>query len=287
VRRSGLLAACALLLATNLVVLLGVGYNRSGEPEARLVLTERELRPGYVEKENTGLWLRLEATDVEPWKVSGPGWFDQKKLEGLGFDCSVPVEKESAELFYEKALPRHVFAVLELDGDAWRTYIAAREQDLLHPPPGRQESRSFEERQKSLEAERVGHSRLFVIDVGRDREELRRRYADREHFIVSGAVARLSLQRSWDDKTKTWKDARLEGYVSEILPSEIHVPLGMRKVLDDLRAQAKPDGSAGWLDYSGYMTWLQGPPRYQVTLRYGRRLEPWIESIEALSATAR
>ena len=36
-RRLGPLIACALLLLTNTVVLVGVAYNRRGEPEARLV----------------------------------------------------------------------------------------------------------------------------------------------------------------------------------------------------------------------------------------------------------
>jgi len=283
VRRSGPFVACALLLLTNVVVLLGVAYNRRGEPEARLVLTERELRPGYVEKENTELWLHLEATDVQPWGAEGPRWFDQKKLEEIGFDCSVPPADKSAEIVYEKALPRRVFAVLEFEGDAWKSYIARREQELLHPPPKSQSSRSLEDRQKELEAERRGHSRLFVVDVGRDREALRRRHADRSRYLVTAAVVRLNLRRSWDDETKAWKDVAPEGFVSEILPSQIHVPLGTRKVIDDLRAKSAPDAQSTWV--IGYSGIIEGPPRYEVTLRYGGRLEPWIEEIRALPAS--
>src|SRR2546426_3273241 len=97
-------------------------------------------------------------------------------------------------------------------------------------------------RQKQLEAERTGHSRLFVVDVGLDPVALRGRYPDRSRFVVTGAVARLRLERSWDEDTKKWKDTRLEGSVSEILPSEIHVPLDSRKVLDEVRqAQLKKE----------------------------------------------
>jgi uncharacterized protein DUF4824 len=286
VRRLGLILASALILLTSAVVLLGVASNRRGEPEARLVLTERELRLGYQEKENTGLWLRLEAADREPLSTRGPAWFDKTKLEEVGFDCSVPPTDSSAELFYEKALPRRVYALLELEGEAWKSYIAGREQELLNPPPGSRETRPLEERRKQLEAERAGHSRLFVVDVGRDAGDLRRRHPDRSRFIVTQAVVRLELDRSWDDQTKTWKDGHLEGFVSEILPSEINVPLDRRRVLDDLRARSKPRDAAGEIAYSAYAYYLQGPPRYEVTLSYGRRLEPWIEEVRTLGTPA-
>jgi len=284
VRRLGPLIACALLLLTNAVVLVGVAYNRRGEPEARLVLTERELRLGYEEKENTGLWLRLDASDADRWAATGPGWFDQKKLEEIGFDCAVPPADPSAELFYEKALPRHLYAVLEFDGEAWKSWISRRELELLNPAPGTSVSQTLEQRQKQLESERTGHSRLFVVDVGLDRVALRGRYADRSRYVVTGAVARLQLGRSWDETTKAWKGARLEGSVSEILPSEIHVPLDRRSVLDEVRqAQFKNENPIGWIDYGGYAAYLQGPPRYRVTLSYGRRLEPWIDDVQALA----
>ena len=286
-RRSGLLVACALLVLTNAVVLVGVAYNRRGEPEARLTLTERELRLGYEEKENTGLWLRLDTADVERWSATGPGWFDQKKLEEVGFDCGAPPADPYADLFYEKALPRRMYAVLEFDGEAWKSWIARREQEILNPAPGTYVPQTLEQRQKQLEAERTGHSRLFVVDVGLDPVALRGRYPDRSRYIVTGAVARLQLERSWDESTKTWKDARLEGSVSEILPSEIHVPLDRRSVLDEVRrAQYKKENPIGWIDYGGYAAYLPGPPRYRVILSYGRRLEPWIDDVEALAAPA-
>jgi len=270
---------------TNTVVLLGVASNRRGEPEARLALTERELRLGYQEKENSGLWLRLDTTDVERWSAAGPGWFDRKKLEEIGFDCGVPPADPSAELFYEKALPRRLYAVLEFDGDAWKSWIAGRERDLLNPKPGTSVSQTLEQRRKQLEAERTGHSRLFVVDAGTDPAALRRRYPERSRFAITAAVARLQLERSWDESTKTWKDAHLEGFVSEILPSEIHVPLDSRKVLDDVRqASFKTENPGGWMNYAGYEGYLQGPPRYRVVLSYGRRLEPWIDEVGPLAA---
>ncbi len=285
-RRAGLLLAGALLLVTNAAVLLGVAYNRRGEPESRLVLTERELRIGYEEKENTGLSLRLDTSDVERWAAEGPGWFDQKRLEEIGFDCSVAPADLSATLFYGKALPLRRYAVLEFDGEAWTSWIARREQELLNPPPGIFQGQTLEQRRKLLEAERAGHSRLFVVDVGRDPVELRRRHPDRKRFIVTEAVVRLELEGTWVEGSQTRKDARLEGVVSEILTSEIHVPLARRKVFDEIRAQSRPAGQPGLIDYAGYAGYLQRPPRYEVTLVYGRRLEPWIDDVQPLAPPA-
>ncbi|MFL6653087.1 MAG: DUF4824 family protein, partial [Sulfurifustaceae bacterium] len=46
-RKRTLLAGIALIAATNAVALVGVAYNRSGEPSSVLKLTERELALPY------------------------------------------------------------------------------------------------------------------------------------------------------------------------------------------------------------------------------------------------
>ena len=282
-RRRGLWAAIALLVLSNAVVLVGVARNRRGEPEARVMLTERELRIGADwQQENTGLWLELETGGIG-WRADGPGWFDRRKLQELGFDCGVDPSDKKAELLYAKALPKRRIAVLEYDGDAWKKWIAGREEELLHPKPDVPvTAETMEARRKELESERVGHSRLFVIDVGNDESELRRRYPDRAHHILADALVRLNLQRSWDEKTKTLKEAYLEGYVSEILVSSIHVPLEKRPVLDAIRRQREKPAGVTFQTWYGMYGALTAPPRYEVTLAYGRRLEPWIEEIRKI-----
>jgi len=60
--RAGLAAGAALLLAANAPVLAGVARNRSGPPEARLALSERELWIGTREiGDDTGRSLRQRA----------------------------------------------------------------------------------------------------------------------------------------------------------------------------------------------------------------------------------
>lgn len=284
-RRRGLWAALLLLVLTNLVVLAGVALNRRGEPEARVLLTERELRLGADwQKENTGLWLQLETGGIRSSRSDGPGWFDRRKLEQLGFDCSVDPSSKKAELFYEKALPKRRIAVLEYDGEAWRKWIAEREEELLHPKPDIPlTAETMEARRKQLESERVGHSRLFVIDAGNDAAELRRRYPDRSRVILADARVRLNLQRTWDEKEKTSKKAYLEGYVEEVLVSSIHVALDKRSVLDAIRREGeKPGNVVTFSGTYGEYGYVPAPPRYEIALAYGRRLEPWIEEIRRI-----
>ncbi len=74
---------------------------------------------------------------------------------------------------------------------------------------------------------------------------------------------------------------RLRGYVSNILVSEIHVPLSLRSPLDavigrDARARATSRSGRGG-DPSA-----PRPPRYEATLAFGQRLEPWLTSVRML-----
>ncbi|MDF5995378.1 DUF4824 family protein [Pseudomonas aeruginosa] len=63
-RRNALIAGSLLLLAANLAALGGVAWNRSGEAESKLVLSQRELQRnwsyGFWSEENSGVELRLE-----------------------------------------------------------------------------------------------------------------------------------------------------------------------------------------------------------------------------------
>jgi len=64
-----LISGLGLIALTNAVALVGVTYNRSGEPEAKLSLTQRELRTPYRwygNRENSGLALSLI------WRVLNP-----------------------------------------------------------------------------------------------------------------------------------------------------------------------------------------------------------------------
>jgi len=278
-RTHTLVAGIVLILATNAVALLGVAYNRS-EPESTLRLTERELNLPYnwgFEKENSGIALSLQwrvlARQDEVRFVLGtsytgfgnaPDWLDKAKLAALGFDVSKPEDTPQGRMYYDKMLSKEVLLVLELDGPACRVALARaqqhlqEEQALLKANPGKKE---FEERTKNAkrefyQEERMS-SRLFVVDAGRDAASLRARYADRHRY----AIVRGKIQPQVVDINHK---PELVAYITGLSISEINVPAIYRQIFEPLRKSTLTN-------QYGVAT-----PPFEVSVAFGKRLEPWI-----------
>ena len=114
-RRYGPWLAAALIVLSNLAAWRVAALNRRGEPEAVLVLTERELRVPVRQAENTALTLSLVVDPPRPRSDEAPrepGWFDRAKLEAIGFDCSRPLTSEHAD-YYRTRPPRTTYAALD------------------------------------------------------------------------------------------------------------------------------------------------------------------------------
>lgn len=253
----GLLAGLALIALANAAALAGVAWNRRGEPDATVALTERELKiPLHVvnEEEDTGLDLQLEWNARWTASYRAPEGLPLTTLRELGFRLR-PGRSEP---------PRAAWVVLEMDGEAWRRWVAeerrrVEEKRLAEPesdcPPG-----------ADLEQMLVSGSRLMVLDAGRDREALRRRHPDRSrHLVVPGSVDAREV-----------KPGVFQGVV-DLRVDSIHVPLRLRPVLDKLvtaeRLRQETSGSAA-----------PGPPRFRAVVAFGRRGEPWLVSVEPLAA---
>jgi hypothetical protein len=292
-RKFGILSAIALLVLVNIIVLAGVARNRSGAPDAVVELTERELPLGFyrssADRENTGISLRLDWNQYPVYsKVlhrNNRGlkydWFDQAKLEEVGFVCSVPLTDSKAELYYEKMLPRKAYAVLEYEGLAWDAWREREQQDLseiaARAKRGAATQKDLKEAQKEYERELKTHSRLFAVDAGSDPGKLRQRYPDNKHYLIVPAKVRLSYNRNYNEETKKYDRPTLTGYLSEILVDDIHVPKTMRSVLDALAIKGKSQTES----YYSYDMNKQ-EPRYKVALYYGKRYEPWVAGIEPI-----
>ncbi|MBI5556495.1 MAG: DUF4824 family protein [Deltaproteobacteria bacterium] len=267
-----------ILAATNIVVLSGVAANRSGEPEAQIILTERELRlPYQVHEENSGLALQLA------WRVLGkdeddngypgwmsPVWFSAEKLAELGFTINEYPSANDDTIFSKQPVPKEVFIVLEYDGESYRAAVMraeaarAREEGLYKSNPGEQRLRDdFDSAEKRLERECIAETRLFAIDAGLDLGVLREKYGDQTHYVITKGLVELRYDRGTDKK-------EVHGYISGLSVASIHVPLEHREIFDAMQAKG---GLA--LDESG-------SPRYEVKLAYGNRLEPWIISAKLL-----
>lgn len=275
-KRIGLMAALALIVLVNVIVLAGVRYNRSGSPDAEVTLTERELHLWSHSKENSAMSLKLELhPDYDKWSEASP-WFDRKKLEEIGFDCSVPFDAKDAALHYNKALPRRTFVVLEYEGKAWQAWLAKQDEHLKElereVAQGREGKKPLEAERKRVAWLKESGSRLITIDAGNDAAGLRARYPDGTRYIITPAKVRMRLLPA--NTSNKLEKPILSGYVDDVLTETIHVPRNRQGVL----ASLKPDSQKFY--YGGARE--NFTPRYRVTLKYGRRHEPWITAVTAM-----
>ena len=278
----GWVAAIALVVAVNALVLVRVAANRRGEPDASLTLTERELPIAYVSpnSESSGVSLRFNVEHFVPWSSAGScgdreldplAWLDGEKLAALGFRVSVPNSWEEADILIQRQLPREAFAVLELGGRAWERYrerlaerysLSTQEVCDAKPAPAPDASdRTLAER-----ALRFG-SRLFVVDVGNDPSALRREYPDRNSYLIAPAKVHVFLSRNCASLSST-----VRGSVS-LLIDEVNVP---RRLQARLPSVDRP---------ASYRWGGERAPRYEVVLASGKNHEPWIQEIRSVAST--
>src|SRR5690606_39214829 len=120
-----------LILAINLIALGGVAYNRSGEAESRLLLSERELQrlnPRYS-PEDTAVTLNLTwhmAPRVEDDELFRHG-LGELQMRQLGYVKRPP---ENCTPRCPRAAEREALVVLELDGPVYRQQLERQQQRL-------------------------------------------------------------------------------------------------------------------------------------------------------------
>jgi len=272
-------AGLTLIAATNAVVLAGVAYNR-GEVDSQLKLSERELQPAWTHnrKENSGLAMQLR------WRVIGtepadgysirsgdfgnyrsPAWLDRAKMASLGFDTSKPDTPETDRRTYRGELDRDVLLVLELDGQSHRKAIEAAiaEAGKLRAT-GKPDSVKLADEIVPIENE--ANSRVFAVDAGLDAGALRAKYPDRSrHAIVRGRVGPTG------DYGRTGRNTH-GGQISGIYNDDIHVPLEFKPAFEG--------ATAG----TGNSLLSSTRARYEATVQFGKRLEPWIVQAAKLKA---
>lgn len=283
-RAHTLIAGAALIVLTNAVALGGVLLNRSGEPDARITLTERELGFGWGGmgwRENSGLALqlnwRVESSDQTSagHTLSGhygqPEWLDKGRMAELGFD--MPERDDAQHRRYERQLPRQVLLVIEYDGPSWQRMLARAQKNAgAHAAaaaanPGNE---AFAQRAKGtaqhVAVERNGASRLFAVDAGTDALALRARYPDRARYLIVRGMVRPAMRRVEGQPDSP------SGYINDLAITQVNVPLDLRAGLDRIRHGPNALGS-------------EHPPRYAVRIATGQRLEPWIEQVNLLPAS--
>ena len=244
-RRVLVLTAVAVVLAANAWTLVAAWRNRSGPSGGTMELTEREVHLVQVPWESTATLLEL-SWDVLADTPRGrrcPAWLGATKLAELGFDCTVPVSSPYAKEHYAALPPALVFVVLEYEGEAWRQAHSDRER----------------------------RTRLFVVDAGREPRQLRDRYADTKRYVITRGVVRLQYQeRSFPDGPPL-PAPRLQGWIENVVPSQIFVPQPFSRRLEVFRHRGSPATQPS-----------EKKPRFAVTISWGSNYEPWVRGVRQL-----
>jgi uncharacterized protein DUF4824 len=248
-RRWLLVGAAAIVCLTNLAA-LGLGaLNRRGATDAPITLTERELPFYNYGPDSTATELRFG------WASLDNAGFPCDKIRPLGFTCPDQPVPSDSRVFRQP--PRNGYVVLEYDGPAWeqvrkRSEAQAAEFRARNPSSA-----------PAYDSSLNNQSHLVPIDIGPDAAALRRSYPDASRYLISTAriAARVSAFRE-PPQTST-----LAGFVMELLPSTINVPLPFSTIIRRAAESHSADPPPSWT------------PRYTVTLRHGRFQEPWIVDV--------
>ncbi|GLK89939.1 DUF4824 family protein [Pseudomonas turukhanskensis] len=246
-----------LIVLSNALALGGVVYNRSGEPDSLLRLSERELSMAYgvvVEgSEYAGQVLELD------YRVA-KGWVNVQKLRSLGFAA-----QDSSTTFRRDRVQREGLVVLELNGVQYQAELAAAEADLKQTldtfaaaPQSAEARQKMEMAQYELDRLRASSTRLYVVDAGLDGDTLRERYPDRTRYSVVRANLRMGVQ---------WKPAASaeDDYLLYADLPNLSVPGQWRTVF------------SAWQPYDRS---AEERSKVSVELAFGKRLEPWITSAQ-------
>lgn len=274
-KRMRWISALMLVVSVNAVILAGVVWNRSGSPEATLVLTERELPLAYGwvrSMENSGMALSLQESRL----ARDSDWFDEAKLRSLGFDPDAYRSTERAQR--KRPLSRRAYVSLEFDGPAWEAALRSKEQQVAQlradVAAGKEVEGELRSAEEELQRVRLSDSRLIAVDAALDPEVLRSRYPDRTKYLIT--PAELVMSPCYEAHCSEGAS----GYVRLILTGEIHVQTRYHDLLHDIIGEE----AKRWRTY--YYNAEPIAPRYRVKLHYGKRYEPWLAELEPLDPKA-
>lgn len=253
------MVAFALLIMTNIVVLLGVYLNKSGEVTSEMTLTQRELKvPYYISKENNSMSLRVIYRVLNKGTYSHLSyWLDSVKLKKLGFDT----DKYLSVNYKIKIPKKEVFIVLEYNGESYKKSLESAKEDLAEKQAlynanknSSNKKMDYESAKRDLTSEKISASRLFAVDAGLDYDMLRQKYASKSDYMIVKGLVRVRVNH----KLKT-----LDAYTEELSIEKIHLPYKFKHILKGIKPSK-----------------FYEKPKYKVKVKYGSRYEPWISSVK-------
>jgi len=281
-RVSAVWTGIALVLLTNALVLGHVLLNRNRDPESTLRVSERELQLPFnwgMVRENSGISLRIDyqvptrrASPItgEPYVQSGESlseaadtpWLDDTHLVALGFDVK-RLRAAATEKRGGAPTSKEVLLVLEFDGPAYAAAVerARRKRDEEAATAAANAGKEEFVRRAKRAADAASYaeqraSRLFVVDAGLDRDELRLKYPNRQRYAIVRGILQPAVGRS------NAPAARVE----RLSIGEVTVPYGLRRQFERI-VPAKPASPQD-----------ERRDRFEAAVSWGQLLEPWVGS---------
>lgn len=208
--RPGWLSSALLIGAANLLPLAGWWWNRSGEPEAAVELSEHDAYVVRGGDEDSSVRLRLSL--AEPWPP-GP---DSSDMVAIGFDADL-----LAVGFDQPLPPRRPSR-----RPAWVLLRVEEPQSLGDP------------------TDRGMLSGLRPVAVGTSPGELYRRSGDRgRHIVMRGVVGLSRVPMSPEPIDGTGLHATWSARVDLVSPATLHVPKSLVPILERLAPVDRPSGT--------------------------------------------
>jgi len=248
----------ALVLVTNAIALGGAWWNRMAPAEATLVLTGRDVEVMNAIRDaapidasrRPQLQLSIRYANAQYRPPGSPSaWFSAAHLRANGLEVPSPTPSHGGqEVWHRSHQTLLVYVVLEHDGLAYQDeYHRQCETPIAGPtkPPaaeGRVSPRCEQLREDS---------RLYVMDVGANRQQLRDQYPDRTRYAVVHASLRIPSQED------EWSPL-----------GSVHL-LQPMIAIDDQWRSSLPE----LLRQPGNTTHLR--------VAFGRSLEPWLIALSA------
>lgn len=260
-----------LVVLVNAWVLVGVARNRLGEPDATLILTEREMSVDRsMMPENSAVDLALQVNHWQPGRPASrtyewTAWLQPPRLAELGFDVVLPKNLAEARRAADRQPARRAWALVQLGGDVlerWTDAVSA-EVARLDRDAAAGKLREWEQQERqSMERELRHGTRLFLVDVAPDPEALRTKHPDRTTFLILPCEVHVELSLDKDPVACEPDHCRLLGRVS-LLTAALQVPRHLQAQLPRAAPGARPEDV----------------PAFEVVVRSGAKREPWIASI--------
>ncbi|MCU1716991.1 DUF4824 family protein [Pseudomonas sp. 5P_3.1_Bac2] len=254
-RRRYLLLSISLIVALNAWLLGSVWWNRQEPVDSQLQLSQREL-PQYRSSYSAGLRLKRELHISYRWPDQQAENLSVEQMSQLGFDLQ-RCERQR----YSWQPSREAFMVLELNGPAYQQELARAKQRLENARAALRRQPARKARQQVLQSAEKDYqrteqvlSRLLVVAVGVDAQQLRQQYGQRTMYAIVPAVVEARLDYSAADH-----QAQCTGY-ARMANTQLSVPLALRQ--------------------PGLASATAQDLNFTAQVAFGRTLEPWLQTVQ-------